>query len=130
MQNGTRPVFDVTQLIEPIPMKAGAYEFKLPPDMSMTAITDIQRQMGVLSKALDEEGVDVSVAEDKLWTMFEGLMSRADPPPPTPVRELFTTSAMTSIIAFLLNEWGEAKNSMTFSQSPTSSTAPLRSANS
>lgn len=129
MENG-RQAFDVSELIEPIPFKAGSYEFTLPPDLALKDLTSIQRETQLVGKAATDETVDVAGAEERLWGIFERLMTRADPAPPKPIHETFTTAAMVSILGFLLVEWGEAKNSITSLRSRTSTAAPSASQNS
>lgn len=119
MQNG-RLAFDVTELIEAIPFKAGGYEFTLPPDISLTDLTSVQRETQKIEKATTDETVDMVQAEENLWKIFERLMARAEPTVPKPVREMFTMGAMLSVLGFLLVEWGSAKNSITSLRSRTS----------
>jgi hypothetical protein len=119
---------DVSELLEPIPITAGAYVCNIPPDIPYPLLQKLYRARAVVTGSEDADVQAVGTALEVMWELFEEVMKGADPQPPKPVRELFTAPAMMKVIYFLLNEWGESsRNSMNSSPSSTSTTADSQS---
>jgi len=105
-KNGTakKPVsIDLTDLIEPITIRAGDYEATLSGDMSLTGLARVAKAMQGWSGFMDGDTTleQIGLSEDELWAVVDEVLQQATPPPTCPVRELLNIGAAIKLIGFL-----------------------------
>jgi len=93
--------------------KVGSYGFTLPVALPWAVRKRIVKALqNVVVEGMDGPDLErVRNAETEMWVAGAHMMSLADPPPPRPVRELFTTPALLMIFRALVEEQRRLKRS-------------------
>ena len=92
----------------------GDYSFTLPSDFPTPLLIAVNKALTLFGRASQGEDVPddkVQEADAEMWRVLSEIMENAEPPPPKPVRELFTNVAAIRLLSFLLNSFGEALTS-------------------
>jgi hypothetical protein len=85
--------------------KVGSYGFTLPVALPRAVRKRIVKALQNVAEGMDKSDVErVRNTETEMWVAAAHMMSLADPPPPRPVRELFTTPALLTIFRALAEE--------------------------
>ncbi len=124
---------DLTDLVEPIRLKIGAYTGELAPDIPLSIIVRMQKVFEPFAHAGELDHVDEEAfasAEGELMRVVEQVLKHATPPIDKPVRSFMTVPAALRLLAFLVPRLTEAMEGMTSSlgSSPSSTISGAESA--
>jgi len=84
--------------------KVGSYGFTLPVALPPPVQKRILKALLDVAEGDKSDVERVRNAETEMWVAAAHMMSLADPPPPRPVRELFTTPALLAIFRAMTEE--------------------------
>jgi hypothetical protein len=127
--NGKKPDLDFTEFLDQrITVKIRDYEFSVAADVPTPFFVRLVRALSVLGEAMqgNEERTpeQVEAADAEVWTLLEEVMRTAEPAPPRPLKQLFTSSTALRTLGFLATKFGAVTNSTGSSRSLPSTTAP------
>ncbi len=105
-KNGTGKLnidLDLSDLIEPVNIKAGDYETTLTGDMSLTGLASMARAFSRIGEVVEGklELADLGVSEGEMWELVQEILDNAKPPPDVKARELLNTQAAIKLLTFL-----------------------------